>query len=276
MGCLQASTARSIPGCRGCGHSSRDALATLHLGSGSPTPLVSPAEHPCHGRAAGAAGPLLFLQRCGTVPVLVHGHVVGITARLRRWPLGNQVSIWPRSGPGFPISALISGIARYYSYHNNVPVPGSPPHCCNPAAGRVGRAGRWSLPRSVPQLCHGCTGATQGPPYWSGDGHRPMQSWGAKGTVTSQAATLSGCPQPGCPAPVAVVLSPLNVLGGPDRQMAGTGGRDRRHRVLPEPSPQTSPNQKTPTIQEKSFPPKDPWKCLECSRDPPLSSSLGN
>lgn len=35
----------------------------LHLGSGSPAPLESPAEQSCHGCAAGAAGPLLFLQR---------------------------------------------------------------------------------------------------------------------------------------------------------------------------------------------------------------------
>lgn len=56
----------------------------------------------------------------GTGPGTARGHVAGITARLRQWPLGNQVSIWPCSGPGFPISALISGIARYYRYHNDI------------------------------------------------------------------------------------------------------------------------------------------------------------
>lgn len=77
----------------------------------------------------------------GTGLVPVRGHVVGITARLRRWPLGNQVSIWPRSGSGFPIPALISGIARYYSYHNNGPVLGSHHACRGPVEGRVGGAG---------------------------------------------------------------------------------------------------------------------------------------
>lgn len=124
--------------------------------------------------SSGSAG-----WHCGTVAVPVQGHVVGITARLRRWPLGNQVSIWPRSGPGFPIPALISGIARYYSYHNNIPVPGSPLRCYDPAAGRMGRAGRRPLQRSVPLLSHGFTWAAHGP---------PISEWGWAQTPT----------EPGC------------------------------------------------------------------------------
>lgn len=125
QGSLLGSRAASLPA---ASRPSRDALAMLHLGRGSTTPL-SPWQS---SRAVGVQP--VQPVRCsscstgwhrGTVLVPVPGHMLGITARLRWWPLGNQDSIWPCSGPGFPIPALISGIARYYSYHNNVPVPGS-------------------------------------------------------------------------------------------------------------------------------------------------------
>lgn len=114
------------------------------LSSGSPAPLFSLQNSRgwvCSHRSCCAALVTAKWRGMGTGLVPVRGHVVGITARLRRWPLGNQVSIWPRSGSGFPIPALISGIARYYSYHNNGPVLGSHHACRGPVEGRVGGAG---------------------------------------------------------------------------------------------------------------------------------------
>jgi len=65
------------------------------LGLGVPSTSWAPS------RAAVPSGQPARCSSCGTVLVPAHGHVVGITARLRRWPLGNQVSIWPRSVPAF-------------------------------------------------------------------------------------------------------------------------------------------------------------------------------
>lgn len=129
-----------------------------------PRHLLSPRQS---GRATGAQ--LVQPVRCSScsvgwhcamVLVPVHGHVVGIMARLRRWPLGNQVSIWPHSGSGFPILALISGIARYYSYHNNIPVPGSPLRLLRSGGGEDGGSGSVALatrrPLALPWLHVGC------------------------------------------------------------------------------------------------------------------------
>lgn len=191
-------------------------------------------------------------RHCGMVLVPARGHVVRIMARLRRWPLGNQVSIWPRSGPGFPIPALISGMARYYSYHNNVPVLGSP-LCLLWSSSWEDEDGESRTVALGTQLCRGCVWAIPSAsrcPHPSGDGHRTLQSWGTGGAITSPAAASSRCP---CP-------------GGPDLQTAGAGGRDGQHRVLPELSPRTDPNQKIPhhpKFRKKSFPQQNPWKCLE-------------
>lgn len=95
------------------------------------------ALEPLRHRGAVSAADLLLLGSvagAGAGAAAGTGTRGGITARLRPWPLGNQVSIWPRSGPSFPIPALIRGIARYYSFHNNIPVQGL---CCDPAMGRV-------------------------------------------------------------------------------------------------------------------------------------------
>lgn len=130
------------------------------LSSGSPAPLFSLQNSRggvCSRRSCCAALVAAKWRGMGTGLVPVRGHVVGIMARLRRWPLGNQVSIWPRSGSGFPIPALISGIARYYSYHNNGPVLGSHRACRGPVEGRVGGAGGCRgpqcslLPRALPR-----------------------------------------------------------------------------------------------------------------------------
>lgn len=114
-------------------------------------------------------------RHCGTVPVPARGHVVRIMARQRRWPLGNQVSIWPRSGPGFPIPALISGMARYYSYHNNIPVLGSPLRLLQSGSGEDedGESQTVALatqqPPALPWLCVGHPKPLRTPP--------PKQGW---------------------------------------------------------------------------------------------------
>jgi len=128
-----------------------------------PQHLLSPQQS---GRAVGAASSLLFLW-----------DGAGASARARGGDYGQAETVAIRESglhlaplrPSFPIPALISGIARYYSYHNNVPMPGSPPCCREPALGRMERAGQWPQPRSVPLPCHGCIWAPR-PPI-------PEQGW---------------------------------------------------------------------------------------------------
>lgn len=130
----------------------------------------------------------------------------GITARLRPWPLGNQVSIWPRSGPSFPIPALIRGIARYYSFHNNVPVRGL-------GRGEGGGTGLGALAMQCPPAV---LSLPAGPPELCTPGytrHRPLQGQAAEGT--------GSCLQSPCPA----CRSPLSILEGPNLTTAGAGGQ---------------------------------------------------
>lgn len=158
---------------------------------------LAPLEPSLLGGAA-SAGDLLLLgsvARAGAGAGAGTRTRGGITARLRRWPLGNQVSIWPRSGPSFPIPALIRGIARYYSFHNNIPLRGLRR---DPAMGRVGE---WvGGPGHAVSPCCAVTacGSPRAPHTWGRQAQTPAGP-GCRGDC--QIPASSKCPCPACSVP---------------------------------------------------------------------------